>query len=56
MHSHKISIPTGMLVPDEKVKELSSNICLETEMKNFVYRILEDKVKQTNYNISSKRF
>ena len=26
MHSHKISTPTGTPVPDEKVKELSSNI------------------------------
>ena len=26
MHSHKISTPTGTPVPDEKVKELSSNV------------------------------
>ena len=27
MHSHKISTPTGTPVPDEKVKELSSEKC-----------------------------
>ena len=30
MHSHKISTPTGTPVPDEKVKELSSNKALHS--------------------------